>query len=479
VNVPAPRQQPHAPTSEQGDALAALRASVAGPVLTAGDPGLAAEAATFNVAITHTPAVVVGATCAEDVAAAVRYAAGAGLKVAVQATGHGPVQPLDGGLLVTTARMQGLAVDPVAATARIEAGVRWASVIEAAVPHGLAPLSGSSSGVGAVGYTLGGGVGPLARRFGFAADAVRSLEVVTADGAVRHVDESADPELFWALRGGKASFGIVTAMVVDLVPVARMYAGGIFFAGSAAAEVLHAYRRWVRELPEETTTSVAMLRLPPLPDLPEPLRGQFVVHLRFAHTGSTDEGERLLAPMRAAGPVLLDGVAEMPFAAVDAIHQDPKDPMPAWERGAQLLQLPAEAVETLLAVAGPGVELPLVMVELRHLGGALARQPRVPNAVAGRDGAFQLMVLGPMVPGLEQAVPAAGGSVLDAMAPWATGRSLLNFLGDATTPRQVATAWEPEVFGRLLAVKEAYDPADVFRGGHAIGAPADHRQPVN
>jgi FAD/FMN-containing dehydrogenase len=211
------------------DDLTALRSQVLGPVYTPGDPELPAETMTFNTAIAHQPTVVVGATGADDVAAAVRWAAAHQLPVAVQATGHSPVVPVDA-MLVTTNRMRRITVDPQQRTAHIEAGVRWRAVIEEAAGHGLAPLSGSSSSVGAVGYTLGGGIGLLSREYGFAADHVLSIDLVTADGRVRHVTAETDPELFWAVRGGKGNFGIVTAMRVRLFPVTTLYAGGLFFA---------------------------------------------------------------------------------------------------------------------------------------------------------------------------------------------------------------------------------------------------------
>ncbi|MGY1769861.1 FAD-binding oxidoreductase [Blastococcus sp. SYSU D00813] len=448
--------------------LAELELAVAGPVLLTGDAGFAAEVAPFTTTHTPAPVVVVGATCAGDVAAAVRWAAAQGLTVAVQATGHGLTSALAGAVLVTTSRMAEVTVDPAARTARIGAGVRWRQVIDAAAPHGLAPLSGSSSHVGAVGYTLGGGLGPLARRYGFAADAVRSAEIVTGDGEVRTVDAASDPELFWALRGGKGSFGIVTALEVGLVPVARLYGGGVFFPGSAARDLLHAYRAWAPTLPEETTTSVAVLRMPPDPRLPEPLRGRTVVHLRVAHLGSAEEGAALVAPMRAVAPALLDGVGEMPFAAVDAIHMDPTDPMPTYDRGTLLRELTADTVEALLAAAGPDVEVPLVMVELRHLGGAAGRPAAVPDAVAGRDAAFSCWVLGPMSPPVAGIVPGVVDAVVAELAPWSTGRSLLNFAGPVTGG-QVAALWDDADRQRLLAVKRRVDPAGLFAHGHTVG----------
>ncbi|MCE3552938.1 FAD-binding protein [Pseudonocardia sp. RS11V-5] len=311
--------------------LAALGAAVAGPVLQPGDPGFAEEIGGFNLAYTPAAAAVVGATSTDDVAAAVRYAA---------------------------------------------------------APHGLAPLSGSSSQVGVVGYTTGGGLGPMARRYGFAADHVRRFTIVTADGMVRDVSEHGqgpDADLFWAVRGGKGNFGIVTEMEFDLVPVTRFVGGALMFGADDAAAVLHAWREWAPGLPEDTTTSVALLRLPPDPALPEPVRGRFVVAVRFTHLGSAEEGAALLAPLRAvAGPVL-DTSADMPYPAIDAVHMDPVDPMPMWDRGTALSALPAEAVDALLAVAGPQADVPLAMVEIRLLGGAIARRPEVPNAVASRS----------------------------------------------------------------------------------------------
>ncbi|MGY1796806.1 FAD-binding oxidoreductase [Geodermatophilus sp. SYSU D00525] len=452
-------------------AVADLRGRVHGPVYVAGDDGMAAEVAAWNLAVTHTPAVAVGATCAADVAAAVSFAAVHGLPVAVQATGHGPVRNADGALMITTRRMQGVAVDPARRTARVEAGVKWQKVVAAAAEHGLTGLCGSSSDVGVVGYTLGGGHGSLGRKHGFAADAVVSVEMVTADGVLRTVCAETEPELFWAVRGGKGNFGVVTALEFELFPVPALVAGGLFFAGRDAAAVLHAYRAWAPTLPEEVGTSVAVLRLPPLEELPPPLRGQTVVHLRYVYAGEDPAlGTALLAPMEAAGEVLLGGVGPMPPTALDAVHMDPTDPMPGWEKGMLLAELTEETVDAFLAVAGPDVQVPLVMAEIRQLGGALARPARVPDAVPGRGAAWSVFVIGPMVPELAEVVPAVGRGVLAALAPWAAPGGMVNFLGDVSGPEEVLAAWDPASAERLLAVKQAVDPDDVFSTGYALRA---------
>jgi FAD/FMN-containing dehydrogenase len=442
---------------------------VAGPVLAGDDPRVAAEVATFNLAVSHRPAVVVGATSAEDVAAAVSWAVPNDLPVAVQATGHGPVRAVEDALLVSTSRMSSVDLDAERRTAMVGAGARWADVIAAAAPFGLTGVSGSSSSVGVVGYSLGGGMGPLSRQYGFGADQVLGIEMVTADGRIRHVDATSQPDLFWAVRGGKGNFGVITALEIGLVPVVTIYGGAVFFSADSVRDVLHSFRTWAPTLPDRTSTSLALLNFPPLEELPEPLRGRYVVMLRFAHNGGDAEGAELLAPMLEAGEVLLSGVTAMPYTHADAIHQDPTDPMPVWEKGVLLRELSAKAIEALLTAAGPQSNTLLTMVELRLMGGALARQPEVPNAVSGREGAYTLQVLGVLAPGLEGHVTGLGESILGAMTPWRTGTSLLNWLGATATPAEVARAWRPEVHRRLMTIKRAVDPDDVFRFGHALG----------
>ncbi|RFU21399.1 FAD-binding oxidoreductase [Geodermatophilus marinus] len=475
ATVPAPRTAAETAPAIGAADVDALRSRVHGPVYAAGDEGLAAEVFAWNLAVTHTPAVAVGATCAADVAAAVSWAVEHGRTVAVQATGHGPVRNADGAVLVTTRRMQGVSIDPVRRTARVEAGVTWEKVLAAAAEHGLTGLCGSSSGVGVVGYTLGGGVGSLGRKFGFAADHLLSVDLVTADGALRTVSADTEPDLFFAVRGGKGNVGIVTSVEFELVPVSTLVGGGLFFDAADAPALLHAFRTWAPALPEEASTSIAVLRLPPAEELPGPVRGRTVVHLRYAYCGDDlAEGERLVEPMRGAGRALLGGIGPMPTTAMDAIHMDPRDPMPGWEKGMLLAELPAEAVDAFLAAAGPQVDVPLVMAEIRLMGGALARQPRVPSAVAGRDAAFSVLVLGPAVPELAEVLPQVGRGVLAALAPWAAPGCMVNFLGEVSGPAEVAAAYPPAVAERLLAVKAAVDPTGVFSHGYALdpAAPA-------
>jgi FAD binding domain-containing protein len=439
------------PSFRRGRGLSTLT----GPVLRPADPGYAAEVGAFNTAFRLTPGLVVGAACEADVATAVSVAAADGLPVATKGTGHGATADVTAPVLISTRRLDAVEIDPRAATARVGAGATWRQVVTAAAAHGLAPLCGSSTAVGVAGYTLGGGMGPLGPRHGFAADHVRRLRLVTADGRPHAVDADRAPELFWALRGaGKLGFGVVTELEFDLFPIVRLHGGGVFLPGEAAAEVLHAWRRWAPTLPEEASTSVALVRLSTDPDLPPSLRGRTVTHLRYVHLGRADRAQALLAPMRAVATPLHDGVGELPFPAVDAVHNDRTTPQAVHESGAALRALPAEAVDALLTATGSALDPALQMVELRWMGGALARPAPVPNAVAGRDAACALYVLG-----CPPHAAAAVARVVDATAPWSLGGALPNFAGPAP-----GVLWGPRDRAQLRILRRAVDPDGMFGG---------------
>ncbi|WP_254705852.1 FAD-binding oxidoreductase [Streptomyces vilmorinianum] len=441
------------------EAIDRLVARLKGEVLLPGDAAYERELDGFNRIARHRPALIVAAVGAEDVRTAVEFAGRLDLPIGVQATGHGIAAPAEGGVLVSTRRMNTVAVDPIARIARVEAGAQWHQVIATAGYHGLAPLNGSSPLVGVVGYTLGGGLGPLGRLYGYAADHVTRIEIVTADGVPRVVSATQHSELFWALRGGKGNFGIVTALEFGLVPVGQLYGGGLYFPGELAPEVLRTWREWTREVPEAMTSSLALLRLPDVPVVPEFLRGRLAVHVRIAFAGSKENGERLVRPLRDVGPALVDSVREIPYTDVAEIHQDPTEPMPYHERNIVLRDLSPVAVEELLALAGPESECADLMVELRHLGGALSRAASVPNAVGNRDGAFTLSTLSP---------PGVADSVLHPMARWGTGGRYLNFLAGPDTADATPDCFDQPTYARLARVKAAYDPRNLFRLGHTV-----------
>ncbi|MCX5044420.1 FAD-binding oxidoreductase [Aldersonia sp. NBC_00410] len=431
---------------------------IQGAVLTPDSPGFTEEVAGFNLAHQPTPIVAVVAESDQDVAEAVRWATTSGLRVTVQATGHGLTGDLAGTVLISTRLLDGVVIDAQHRTARVGAGTRWRAVIDAAAEFGLAPLNGSSSGVGVIGYTLGGGLGPLARRYGFAADHVRSFTIVTADGEIRFVDPDREPDLFWAVLGGKIGFGIVTEMEFDLVPVARYFGGGVFYPGAHAAAVLDAWRSWAPQLPVDAATSVALLRMPPDPQLPPPLQGQFVVHLRYTDLGTPEAGAQRLAAMRSVAPVLIDTVAEMPYPAIDSVHMDPPLPLPCLARGMSLTAMPSAAVDAIVAAAGAESGSSLTMVEFRLLGGAVAAPAA--NSVAGREAAIAMHTIGVLAGPFADAVPGDLERVLGALQPW-RARGLLNFAGHAGHD-ELRNLWSDTDIERLRTIAARFDPAGTF-----------------
>lgn len=437
---------------------------LSGTVHRPGAPGYDPAVTGYNLAVVHAPALVVEVQSADDVAAAVRYAAAEGLRVAVQGTGHGARRPAGPDtLLLRTNALDGVTVDPATRTATIGAGATVGQVMAVASPHGLALVAGAAPTVGVVGMATGGGIGPLARSLGFAVDRVLSFEVVTADGEQRHVDADHEPDLFFALRGGGGGVAVVTSLTAELVELTRFWGGAVFFRGADAAAVLHAWRQWAPTLPTEVTTSIALLRLPDLPQVPGPLRGQFVVHLRIASTGSTVDGAALLAPMLTVAPVMINMVGPMPYSQIGSVHMDPTDPAPLFDAGCLLGEFPAEAADALLAVAGPDVQTPLLVAEIRQLGGAMAVEPAVPDAVSGRDATWSLFTLGMLVPPIADLVPDAARGVVEALAPWRSGVQY-NFAGGA----DLGDAWPADVLARLQQVTHDRDPHGRFQPAQPV-----------
>lgn len=440
-----------------------LRRELTGGVFAAADAAYREVLRGFNLAVEHRPNVAVLVDSVADVERTVRAAAEFGSDVHVVGGGHGALHGIDGGVALLTRDLRGVTIDPTTRTARVLAGLQWSDVIDAAALSGLAPLAGSSPRVGVVGYVLGGGLGPVARTFGFAADHVRSIELVDGSGRRRVTSPTEDAELFWALCGGKTGFGVVTAITLDLVEIRWLYAGGLYFRAADATEALHGWLDWASTVPESVTTSAALLRLPPDPALPEPLRGQTVLHVRAAHVGDPEVGAALVQPLRGLGSPLLDTLGVMRYADLAAIHSDPVEPMPYTDAGSLLSGLDHDGVDQLLEVAGADCAVPLAAVELRLLGGALARPPAVPNAVAGRDAAFSFFVIGAPVPELlDTVVPATIRRTLQAVGPWSM-RTQPNFIGSTNTPEERASSWTPEVAARLDAVRRDVDPAGLFR----------------
>ena len=445
--------------------LHALRAACAGTVAGPGDARYDELRAPWNAAVDQRPAAVVEPTGGADVSAALLAARAAGLGVAVQGTGHAAqvLGDLSGTLLIRTCAMTGAEIDPVTRTARANAGALWQDVVPAAAAHGLAPLAGSSPDVGVVGYTLGGGIGYLARRHGLACNHVTAIEVVTLDGVPRRVDARHEPDLFWALRGGGGRFGVVTAVEFALEPVAELYAGAMFWPWEQAAEVLEAWRALTAAAPDELTSMARLFQFPPLPMIPEPLRGRSWVNVQLAFLGDEHAGAELVAGLRALQPEL-DMVGPMPLEGLLRLHGDPEGPTPGLTDHALLDALPAEAICDLLAVAGPGSGSPLLNVELRHLGGALGRRSGDAGAMATLDAAYALHTVGiPMGPDSAVAIMESSAALRSELAPYSSDRRYLNFAGGPVASRDV---FSPDAEDRLARVRAAADPDGLMHCGY-------------
>jgi FAD/FMN-containing dehydrogenase len=447
-----------------------LRSRVQGLVAAPGDQAWDEARQAWNLAVDQRPALVAVPESVADVVAVVGFARERGLRVAAQGTGHNAaaIASLDETVLVKTSALRDVEIDVPGHRARVGAGVLWAEVTGPASEHGLAPLAGSSPDVGVVGYTLGGGLSWLSRRHGLATNSVLAIEIVTADGRVVRTDRDNDPDLFWALRGGGGSFGVVTAMEFALYPAPEVYGGAMLWPWERATEVLKRYVEWCRTAPDAISTSARLLQVPPLPDIPEGLRGRAFVAIDGAYLGDPAAAAAVLAPLRALEPEV-DMFAPIPAAALSHVHMDPEQPVPCVGDGMLLDDLTPAAVDALVAAAGPGSGSPLLSVELRQLGGALAVPPAEHGALAKIGGAFAFFAVG-MAMDAESGAAVAGHveHVIAAMDPWDAGRRYLNF---TERPADAREFFPEGTLRRLRAVKRAYDPADTFRANHPVADP--------
>jgi hypothetical protein len=448
--------------------VSAAQFGLAEQVVLPGDEAWDGARQAWNLAADQHPAAVAIPTSAEGLTSAVRFARANRLRIAVQGTGHGAhaLGSLADAVLLKTSALRQVRIDPERRRAHVQAGAQWQDVIGPAAKHGLAALAGSSPNVGVAGYSLGGGVGWLGRRFGLCSESIRSADVLTADGTPRRVDAEHDPDLFWALRGGGGSFAVVTGLELELFPARELYAGDLFWPLERAHEVLDAWRTWVDGVPDEMTSLGRILRVPPLPGVPEGLRGRAFVLVEAAYLGSEADGAALLRPLRELGPEI-DTVTTMPPPGLRALHMDPETPVPGVGDGTLLTSFPTEAADRVLEIVGEATESMLLSVEVRHLGGALAASRPGQGALAPLDAAFAIYGVGIAADATSAAATDRDlDRVLDAVRPWDAGRGF-----PTLSERAGATLFAPEVYERLQQVKRQYDPGDVLAGSHPIAPP--------
>jgi FAD/FMN-containing dehydrogenase len=461
--TPTDRRGPAAPVP----ALQALRRQVKGAVIEPGRDGWDAATQAFNLTIRQEPTLVAVPADEQDVIAIVNFARAQGMQVTAQRTGHNaePLGSLDDVILVKTDALQGVEIDVEQRIARVRAGAKWGNLVPQASDLGLAALHGSTPDVSVAGYSLGGGVGWYARKLGLSTNSVTAIELVTADGTFRRVDRNNDPDLFWALRGGGGNFGIVTAVEVQLYSIPDIYAGVLFFPWERSSEVLHAWREWTETVPDEMTSVGRILQFPPMPELPEALRGKNFVVVEGIYMGDDASGADLMRPIRELGPAM-DTFAMVEPVGLAELHMDPPTPVPYTGAGHMLGKLDAAAIDRFVAASGPGSVSTLVSSEIRHLGGELHRPKPGNGALATFDADFLTFGVGIVFDeAAYHAHRAAVEGLAEAFEPYGNGREYLNFTEHHSDPARFYT---PHAYRRLRQVKAAYDPENLVRANHPI-----------
>ncbi len=435
-------------------------------VLASGSDGYESNRGAFNVLLTQSPAGIVTPRDAGDVAAAIAYAKAEGLRIGAQRTGHSaePLGDLSGTLLLRTAAMSAVSIDAERRIARVGSGALWGDLVPQASERGLAAAHGSSPTVGIVGYSLGGGVGWYGRKHGLACNLVTAIELVDAAGEERRVDADNDPELFWAMRGAAGDFGIVTALEFELLPVSELFGGALFFPIERSAEVFEAWHSFIATAPDEVTSLARIMRFPPLPEMPEPLRGKSFAIVEAVALLPEAEATELLAPLRGMGAAM-DTFAVQPPAGIAGLHMDPPDPVPYANYGMLLGELTEGGIEAFLGAVGPDSGSGLLSIEIRHDGGAMGRTGEGHGAMNSLPGEFLMFGVG-MVPEPAAMAPTKAwlAQMEAAMKPWDAGR-YLNFSDES---EDIAVAYPPETVERLRAAKAKYDPENLFHANHPV-----------
>jgi len=451
----------------------ALRPQVAGDVFIRGDTDYDRLRRGWDLSINQFPALILVPRNVADVAAGVRFAADAGWGVGVQSTGHGTLYPADDQLLIVTSRMAAVQVDVEARTARVEAGASWRQVLDAITPFGLAALLGSSPDVGVVGYMLGGGIGWLGRCHGFGADSLRRVDIVTADGLLRHASSRENSDLFWGLRGGGGNFGVVTAMEFDLYPLATVYGGNLIYPGELARDALRFYREWLAKLPDELSSWMAISKFPPLPQVREAFRGKTLALLVGAFAGTAAEGQRWIQPWLDWHAPIDNTFRELPFSEIGTISTDPVAPTAMHGSSDMLDELSDAAIDVIVEHA-LDPRSPLSLHVVRHAGGAIARVPAEVSAVGNRDAQLYFFTAGPAAtPEAAAVLPREVQRYRAALQPHVRGGMWLNFMnGNGAGARaRIKEAYGTEAQQRLLALKAKYDPNNTFRFSFQLGGP--------
>lgn len=475
--TPQPPLDPERPNQEGSIMTTDITASPAtslrglcdGSVHLPGDPGYDVTRTPWNLAVDQRPAAVALPHTVTEVQDVVRAAAAAGLRVAPQSTGHGagPLgeKDLSGVVLLRLSELTGVTVDGESRTARVVGGTMWQDVIAASAPYGLTAPHGSAPDVAVAGYALNGGMSFYGRKHGLAANTIRAVEIVTADGSLVRADADHNSDLFWAVRGGGGNLGVVVAIELTLLPYADVFAGMLLWDRERAPEVVRAWVEWTRGGPESVTTSMRVMSFPPMPELPPFLSGRDLVVIDGAVLEDDDRAAELLAPLRALAPEM-DTFGRMPVTGLLDVHMDPPTPVPAVSDHSVLGELDDEAVDAFLGQVGPGTATGLLFAELRQLGGAFGRAAPGGGALSHLVGSYAMycIAVAPF-PEAAAAGAAAAAEVVRAMAPWSLPSRVPTF---TDTREDSSSMFDGEAWARLATLRQAHDPTRVLLANHEI-----------
>ncbi|MDP9368989.1 MAG: FAD-binding oxidoreductase [Chloroflexota bacterium] len=445
-----------------------LATALRGTIIQPGDPNYDEARKVYNAMIDRRPALIARCHDAADVIAAVTFARDQGLLVAVRGGGHNGagLGVCDDGIVLDLSLMKGVRVDPIRRTARVAGGCTWGEVDHATHAFGLAAPSGIISTTGVGGLTLGGGLGHLTRQCGLAIDNVLEADVVLADGRFVTASEQEHPDLFWAIRGGGGNFGVVTSFLFKLHPIATVYAGPMLWPLERSAEVLHWYREFLPEAPDDLNCFFAFLTVPPAAPFPDELHGRKMCGIVWCYTGPSDQADATFAPIRSQfGPPALDWVGSLPYPALQSMFDALYPAGHQWYWKADFFnELSDEAVSLHVAY---GAELPtgLSTMHLYPIDGAAGRVPKDATAWNYRGAKWaQVMVGVSPDPADNERMISWTRSYWQALHPHSAGGAYVNMMMDPTDEGQDRVrASYGDHYERLAAIKAIYDPTNLFR----------------
>jgi FAD/FMN-containing dehydrogenase len=447
-------------------AVQELAAGFRGELIRPEDDGYDGVRAVYNAMIERRPALVARCTGVADVIAAVNFARENDLVVAVRGGGHSVpgYGVCDGGVVIDLTPMKGIWVDPISCTARAQAGVTWGEFDRETQQFGLAVTGGRVTHTGISGLTLGSGSGWLERKLGLTADNLLSAEVVTASGEFLKASESENEDLFWGLRGGGGNFGIVTSFEYQLHPVGPIVVGGmLLYPFSKAKELLSFWRDYLDTAPDELGGAPGFLTAPPAPFVPEHMKGQLVAALLVCYAGSPEEGEEVVRPLKEFGPPAVDLVQPMPYTVVQTLV-DPANPPGRrnYWKAENMGELSDEAIDTMVEHAAR-ITSPFSVMLLEPKGRAISRVGEDETALGGRDAAHTIYAFAMWEDPAETDIHIAWArEFMLAMEPFTIPGVSLNFSSDQNM-NKVVGFFGPEKYERLVALKNKYDPTNLFR----------------